>query len=160
MYEDSSEEMRVAASLLEAPGELDLQGVYFTRLRKLLLPELDPDPYLSPIVYHIRTMGTAMFPLATTFKFNPLCPNGCVGWSLNDKAVCHGILYSTSSYANLISGVSESKESIMHVSKTVEMVNKRLKEINEAGNGSGVDEGIIGAVASIALTEVSTRCLY
>jgi len=43
--------------------------------------------------------------------------------------------------------------------KVVTMVNSRLQEIGKLGGGESVTEGLIGAVASIALAEVSNPCV-
>lgn len=53
----------------------------------------------------------------------------------------------------------ESNDALMHMGKVVTMVNSRLQEIGSLGGGENVTEGLIGAVASIALAEESRKRL-
>lgn len=52
----------------------------------------DANPQFSSVIHHVHNMGTAMFPLSTMYKFNPVCCNGPVGWDLDDRAAYHGIM--------------------------------------------------------------------
>ena len=124
----------------------DLVGVNFQAL--------DPEPQISSIVQHVRDSGTALFPLSTLYEFNPARCKDPAGWSPDDKAAYHGIMYVTSTYANLLSGRAESSHALMHMGKVVTMVNSRLQEIGSGDGCNGVTEGLIEAVTSIALAEV------
>lgn len=53
---------------------------------------MDFEPHITSIVQHVRNMGTAMFPLSTMYKFNPVCCNGPIGWDIDDRAAYHGIM--------------------------------------------------------------------
>jgi hypothetical protein len=76
----------------------------------------------------------------------------CVPWGF--KLTSAFFRSVTSTYANLLSGRTESNDAMIHMGKVVTMVNSRLKEIGMLGGGNNVTEGLIGAVASIALAEV------
>jgi hypothetical protein len=120
--------------------------------------ELDPHPLLSPIIYHITAMGNAMYPLVSSFRFNPISPAAWFDHALRDEALFHALLYTTSSYAGLISGTTESKESIIHVGKSVSLVKERLNCMGDVRKGQVVSvlvEGTVRAVSCLAITEVS-----
>lgn len=112
-----------------------------------------PLPFI-PITQHIKNMGVAMFPLSSLYKFNPVDPDGCLGWHPEEEVVYHGTLYVTSTYATLISGKPESKETMSHMGRVVTMVNSRLQEMGTAGNDP-THKGLVEAIACIALAEVS-----
>jgi len=113
---------------------------------------LDPHPQLSPIIYHVSEIGESMWPLSDLFGFNPISPASWFDWCLTDDALFHALLYTTSTYAALHSGTTESKESIVHVGKSLNLINERLSR-----PGVEVETGTIGAVSCVALTEVSSE---
>lgn len=122
-----------------------------------LPPSLDPNPQLSPIIYQVKRMGTAMWPLEDHVRFNPISPAGWFDWALSDAALFHAILYTTSTYAGLILGTTESKEAIVHEGKSMSLVNQRLSSLSSLGSekdGGKIDDGTIGAVSCLAITEV------
>jgi hypothetical protein len=120
-------------------------------------PGLDPHPELSPVIYHVTSMGTAMWPLEDSVRFNPISPASWFDWALSDKALFHALLYTTSTYAGLISGSTESKEAIVHEGKSMSLVNQRLSRLGPLSfekEGTKIEEGTIGAVSCLAITEV------
>lgn len=153
--EESYDPLEDPSPILDPHPDLFDHAFSISGLGGVTFQALEPDRALSSVVRHVRDMGTAMFPLSTMYKFNPVCCNGPIGWDVDDRAAYHGIMYVTSTYANLLSGRTESNDAMMHMGKVVTMVNSRLREIGLIGGGAGVTEGLIGAVASIALAEVS-----
>jgi hypothetical protein len=121
--------------------------------------ELDPHPELSPIIHHITEMGYAMCPHLVSFKINPIGPTAWFDHALRDEALFHALLYTTTSYAGLIGGSTETKESIVHFGKSVSLVKERLSSMCDLKNGNEVTvlvEGTARAVSCLAFTEV--RC--
>jgi hypothetical protein len=110
---------------------------------------LDPHPELSPTIYHVATIATAMWPLEPFLRFNPISPILWFDWALNDEALLHALLYTTCSSAGLISGTTEDRNAIFHVGKSLRLINERLGGFEE------VSETIIGAASCLALAEVS-----
>jgi hypothetical protein len=125
-----------------------------------LLAGLDPHPHLSPIIQHVDMMGHAMWPLEKYVGFNLISPALWFDWAMSDDALFHALLYTTRTYTGLILGVTEGKEGIVHVGKSMRLINERLegrKFLGEGGeNVVAVDESTIGAVSCLALTEVSS----
>jgi hypothetical protein len=120
-------------------------------------PGLDPNPELSPVIYHIKSMGTAMWPLEDSVRFNPISPAAWVDWALSDEALFHALLCTTSTYAGLILGTSESKDAIVHEGRSMSLVKQRLSILAPIGPGSDgpeIEEGTIGAVSCLAISEV------
>lgn len=120
---------------------------------------LDPNPELSPVIYHIKNMGTAMWPLEDEVRFNPISPAAWFDWALSDEALFHALLCTTSTYAGLILGTSESKDAIVHEGKSMSLVKRRLGMLGPLGAGTDkIDgreiEGTIGAVSCLAISEV------
>lgn len=112
---------------------------------------LDPNPELSPLIYHITLMGTAMWPLDFVLKFNPISPAGWFDWALSEEVLLHALLYTTSTYAGLLRGTTEDRTAIVHVGKTLAFLRERVVE-----DGGLEGEGTIAAISCLALTEVST----
>lgn len=121
------------------------------------LASLDPHPQLSPIIYYVASIGTAMWPLEDKLRFNPISPCNWFDSALSDDALFHALLYTTSTYAGLISGTTENKESIMHVGRSLKLVNERLKSLRRPGQELQVSMETIGAVSCLAITEVSHK---
>jgi hypothetical protein len=71
-----------------------------------------------------------------------------------NKAATHGALYTLATYANLVSGKSESREATVNLAIVVSLVNAKLKEMSESRRTVDIAEGLIGAVASVSLAEV------
>lgn len=120
-------------------------------------PALDPHPELSPIICHVTNMGAAMWPLETSLRYNPISPASWFDWALSDEALFHALLYTTSTYAGLISGSTESGEAIVHEGKSMSLVNQRLSRLGPLTfekDETRIDEGTIGAVSCLAITEV------
>jgi hypothetical protein len=120
--------------------------------------ELDPHPELSPIIHHITQMGHAMCPHLLSFRINPIGPTAWFDQALRDEALFHALLYTTTSYAGLIGGSTETKESIIHFGKSVGLVKERLRDMCDVRNGNQVTvfvEGTARAVSCLAFTEVS-----
>ena len=118
---------------------------------------LDPHPQLSPIIYHLNIVGSAMYPLESAMKFNPLSAAPWFDFALSDETLFHALLYTTSTYAGLILGSTESKDSIVHVGKSVSLLNRRLKGLGSKTlqfEGVDVEDATIGAVSCLAITEV------
>lgn len=118
---------------------------------------LDPHPQLSPIIYHITSMWDAMYPLASSFRFNPMSPASWFDWALSDEALFHALLYTTSTYAGLIVGTTQKGDSVIHVGKSVVLVNERLRGLvkRKGEGGMGIEDSTITAVSCMAITEVS-----
>ncbi|KAE9369661.1 hypothetical protein N431DRAFT_344728 [Stipitochalara longipes BDJ] len=119
--------------------------------------ELDPHPELSPIIHHITEMGYAMCPHLVSFKINPIGPTSWFDHALRDEALFHALLYTTTSYAGLMGGSTETKDSIIHFGKSVSLVKERLKSMCDIRNGNEVTilvEGTARAVSCLAFTEV------
>ncbi|KAG4427805.1 hypothetical protein IFR05_016714, partial [Cadophora sp. M221] len=53
---------------------------------------LDPHPHLSPIIHHLITMGDAMYPFVSSFRFNPVSPASWFDCALKDDALMHALL--------------------------------------------------------------------
>jgi hypothetical protein len=120
--------------------------------------ELDPHPGLSLIIHHITEMGYAMYPHLVSFKINPISPTAWFDSALGDEALFHALLYTTTSYAGLIAGSTETKESIVHLGKSVGLVKERLDlmcDVRKGGKVTVLVEGTARAVSCLALTEVS-----
>jgi hypothetical protein len=119
--------------------------------------EMDPHPELSPIIHHITEMGYAMCPHLFSFRINPIGPTTWFHDALRDEALFHALLYTTTSYAGLIGGSTETKESILHFGKSVSLVKERLMSMCDVRNGNTVTvlvEGTARAVSCLAFTEV------
>lgn len=128
---------------------------YFSKFK---YNELDPHPELLPIIHHITEMGYAMCPHLVSFKINPIGPTAWFDHALRDEALFHALLYTTTSYAGLIGGSTETKESIVHFGKSVSLVKERLRSMCDVRNGNEVTalvEGTARAVSCLAFTEVS-----
>ena len=98
-----------------------------------------------------------MWPLEDLMRFNPISPASWFDWALSDEALFHALLYTTSTYAGLIAGSTESKEAILHKGKSMSLVNRRLSQLGTLGfeeDEPRIAEGIIGAVSCLAITEV------
>jgi len=118
---------------------------------------LDPHPALSHIIHHITEMGYAMCPYPVSFKMNPIGPASWFDHALRDEALFHALLYTTTSYAGLIGGSTETKESVVHLGKSVGLVKGRLRSMCDVANGNEVTvlvEGTARAVSCLAFTEV------
>lgn len=119
---------------------------------------LDPHPELSPVIHHITEMGYAMCPHLVSFRTNPIGPTSWFDHALRDEALFHALLYTTTSYAGLTGGSTETKDSIVHFGKSVSLVKDRLKSMCDVANGNEVTilvEGTARAVSCLAFTEVS-----
>lgn len=124
--------------------------------------ELDPHPELSSIIYHVSSMGTAMWPLEDLLKFNLVSPVGWFEWALRDAALFSALLYTTSSYAALLRGVTESREGVAHVGKSLGLLNGRLLRMGEGGYYfvEVVEDSTVAAVSCLALTEVGSGIFF
>jgi hypothetical protein len=120
--------------------------------------ELDPHPGLSFIIHHITEMGYAMYPDLVSDKISPISPTAWFDSALRDEALFHALLFTTTSYAGLIGGNAETKESIVHFGKSVGLVKERLEWMCDVRSGKKVTvlvEGTARAVSCLAFTEVS-----
>ena len=120
--------------------------------------ELDPHPGLSLIIHHVTEMGYAMYPNLVSFKMSPISPTAWFDSALRDEALFHALLFTTTSYAGLIGGSTETKESIVHFGKSVGLVKERLEWMCDVRSGRKVTvlvEGTARAVSCLAFTEVS-----
>ncbi|KAL3420289.1 hypothetical protein PVAG01_08787 [Phlyctema vagabunda] len=100
---------------------------------------------LSTYLCHVTRRA---HPLEQHLKINP---SKCVEWfhlAVNDKAMFHALLFAMASVLALLEGKSGSDESMYHMTKTIEIVNKRLRE-----NVHLVEETTIGALSCLALGE-------
>ena len=113
---------------------------------------LHPHPRLLPVLYHISCLGAAMWPLESLLKFNLTRPTLWFDWALQDLALFEALLYTTSSYAGLLLGSTESKESIMHVGNALSLLRTRVLE--PRAFGQVVQDSTVAAVSCLALTEV------
>jgi hypothetical protein len=140
------------------PEEMTLAGLPKEYYSKLPYKEMDPHPELSPIIHHITEMGYAMYPHLVSFRINPIGPTAWFDHALRDEALFHALLYTTTSYAGLIGGSTETKKSIVHFGRSVSLVKQRLKSMCDVRNGNIVTvlvEGTARAVSCLAFTEVS-----
>jgi hypothetical protein len=140
------------------PEEMTLANLPKEYYSKLPYKEMDPHPELSPIIHHITEMGYAMCPHLVSFRINPIGPTAWFEHALRDEALFHALLYTTTSYAGLIGGSTETKESIVHFGRSVSLVKERLKSMCDVRNGNVVTalvEGTARAVSCLAFTEVS-----
>jgi hypothetical protein len=140
------------------PEEMTLANLPKEYYSKLPYREMDPHPELSPIIHHITEMGYAMCPHLVSFRINPIGPTAWFDHALRDEALFHALLYTTTSYAGLIGGSTETKESIVHFGRSVSLVKERLKSMCDMRNGNVVTalvEGTARAVSCLAFTEVS-----
>jgi hypothetical protein len=120
--------------------------------------ELDPHPVLSLIIHHVTEMGYAMYPDLVSFKMSPISPTAWFDSALRDEALFHALLFTTTSYAGLIGGSTETKESIVHFGKSVGLVKERLEGMCDVRSGRKVTvlvEGTARAISCLAFTEVS-----
>lgn len=143
-------ENTLSPSTIGADSEIEGVACWFP----LPTPGLDPHPQLSPLIYHISKVGESMWPLSDLLRFNPISPASWFDWCLTDEALFHALLYTTSTYAGLFAGTTDSKESIVHVGKSLSLINERLSRM---GVEVEVETGTIGAVSCLALTEVSSE---
>lgn len=90
--EESDITLEVSTPILEPHPDLFDHAFSISGLSGTPFPGLDADPQITSIVRHVHNMGTAMFPLSTMYRFNPVCCNGPVGWDLDDEAAHHGIM--------------------------------------------------------------------
>ncbi len=98
-----------------------------------------------------------MCPHLVSLKINPIGPTSWFDHALRDEALFHALLYTTTSYAGLIRGSTETKESVVHFGKSVSLVKERLKSICDVRNGNKLTslvEGTARAVSCLAFTEV------
>jgi hypothetical protein len=108
-------------------------------------------------------MGRAMWPLELLCKFNPVSPAMWFNWAMSDNALFQALLYTTSSYASLLSGMTESKESIIHLGESVRMLQTRIKGEDRAGfqrQAKEIRDGAMAVVSCLALTEVGAPGLF
>lgn len=103
----------------------------------------------TPFFYSVAAMGTAMWPLEHLLRFNPISPTLWFDWALSDEVLLHALLYTTCSYAGIISGTTEDRDAIFHVGKSLKLINERLEGVEN------ITEGTIGAACCLALAEVS-----
>ncbi|RFU34703.1 hypothetical protein B7463_g1657, partial [Scytalidium lignicola] len=117
---------------------------------------LDPHFELSEIIHRIIDTGRAMWPLEQSLGFNPMSPIGWFDWALSDQALFHALLYTTYSYASLISGITGNREAMVHLGKSLNLVKERLKTrelLPQPAETMVMSEGTIGAVSCMAITE-------
>jgi len=115
---------------------------------------LDPHPYLSPIIHHLISVGDAMYPFVSVFRFNPVSPAKWFDCALKDDALFHALLYTTSTYLGLVKGVTENREAILHAGRSVGLLRKRIGEVGSMGNFGFEGEGTVRAVSCLAISEV------
>ncbi|PVH76068.1 hypothetical protein DL98DRAFT_657766 [Cadophora sp. DSE1049] len=111
---------------------------------------LDPHPYLTPIIHHLISVGDAMYPFVSVFRFNPVSPAKWFDCALKDDALFHALLYTTSTYLGLLKGVTENKEAIVHAGRSISLVRERLEGTNVGGEAL---EGTVRAVSCLAISE-------
>ena len=117
---------------------------------------LDPHPYLTPIIHHLVSIGDAMYPFVSIFRFNPISPAKWFDCALRDDALFHALLYTTSTYSGLMKGVTENKEAIVHARRSIALVRERLGEMEMVGDFGFDGEGTVRAVSCLAMSEVSS----
>jgi hypothetical protein len=122
--------------------------------RPIISNNLDPHPELSYDIHNMQAIGAAMYPLVASFGFNPVSPASWFDSALQDEALYHALMYTTSTYAGLISGTTESKESMFYVGKSVSTVYKRLKNMS-LNDGLPMEslESTARAVSCLAISE-------
>lgn len=81
-----------SAPILDPHPDLFDHAFSISGLGGVSFQAFDFEPQITSILQHVRTMGTAMFPLSTMYKFNPVCCNGPIGWDVDDRAAYHGIM--------------------------------------------------------------------
>ncbi|KAE8441420.1 hypothetical protein EG329_004976 [Mollisiaceae sp. DMI_Dod_QoI] len=128
---------------------------YFESAPSFPTQGMDPHPYLSPYLYRITALGEAMYPLVSSFRFNPISPATWFDCALRDEALFHAILYVTCTYADLITGAGENPEAIQHVGKSVSLVKERLDQIIQIGRRPEFEfvEMTVRTVSCLAITE-------
>ncbi|RDW77530.1 hypothetical protein BP6252_05583 [Coleophoma cylindrospora] len=99
---------------------------------------------LNHYVYHVTER---LYPLSKQLKFNPFRGEAWFQFAVTDAAMLHALLYSGANYISLLEGKRESEDSVYHLGKTVEIVNRRLQE------SVTVDDSTIGALTCVALGE-------
>ncbi|KAH9212956.1 hypothetical protein DL95DRAFT_447303 [Leptodontidium sp. 2 PMI_412] len=115
---------------------------------------LDPHPHLSPIIHHLISMGDAMYPFVSSFRFNPVSPASWFDCALKDDALMHALLYTSSTYFGLLKGVTENKEAIVHGGRSIGLVKERLAGMTRRGEVMNeVLEGTVRAVSCLAISE-------
>lgn len=119
-----------------------------------LFQSLDPHPNLSATIHYINKVASAMYPLESKFKFNPLSAAPWFDFALSDEALFNALLYTTTAYAGLIQGTAESKVAMVKMNRSVVLVNERLKR-----EGVWIEDGTIGAVSCLGITEVRSDFL-
>jgi hypothetical protein len=161
---ESKDEVQESCSSLKTrqpsvvPEEMTLANLPKGYYSKLPYKEMDPHHELSPIIHHIAEMGYAMCPHLVSFRINPTGPTAWFDHALRDEAMFHALLYTAMSYAGLIGGSMETKESIAHSWEDVSLVKERLKSMCDVSNGTVVTvlvEETARAVSCLAFTEVS-----
>ncbi|KAH7395644.1 hypothetical protein BKA64DRAFT_745837 [Cadophora sp. MPI-SDFR-AT-0126] len=111
---------------------------------------LDPHPHLSPIIHYLASVGDAMYPFVSVFRFNPISPAKWFDCALKDDALFHALLYTTSTYLGLLKGATESKEAIIHAGRSIGLLRERLEGMHMSGEAL---EGAIRAVSCLAISE-------
>ncbi|KAH7369994.1 hypothetical protein BKA65DRAFT_589439 [Rhexocercosporidium sp. MPI-PUGE-AT-0058] len=115
---------------------------------------LDPHPYLSPIIHHLISMGDAMYPFVSSFRFNPVSPAAWFDCALKDEALMHALLYTSSTYFGLLKGVTENKEAVLHGGRSIGIVKERLDGMSGMGVVvTEVVESTVRAVSCLAISE-------
>ncbi|TGO09644.1 hypothetical protein BTUL_0158g00070 [Botrytis tulipae] len=95
-------------------------------------------------------VSSRMYPLSKYLSSNPLRSDEWFRFTISDAAMFHAILYAGAIYLSLLQGGKDSEDSVYHLGKTLEIVQKRLQD------GKPADDSTIAALSCVALGEANT----
>ncbi|KUJ18302.1 uncharacterized protein LY89DRAFT_781373 [Mollisia scopiformis] len=98
--------------------------------------------------HYLTYASKRMFPIESRLKSNPFRSPEWLHFAVTDSAMFHAVLYSAAVYLALVAGKRESKETIYHQNRTVEILRQRL------GDSDGcIADSTLGATSCLAIGE-------
>jgi len=142
--DNTPEDIDIEEIGLVESGTVDTKRRYLENTLTPLMASMKPALY--DLVSHLSTVSNAMFPLESRLKFNPISPASWFDFAMSDPALMHALLYTSVSYAGLLSGVTEPHEAVVQRLQSIRLLNKRF-------NKDEIEDGTIGAVSCLATTD-------
>ena len=104
------------------------------------------------ILRGLGTFSTAMYPMESWLRFNPIKAANCLQISMTDVPLFHAFLYGCALYRDLAEGTATSTDTEIQKAQIVTLISKRLAVSSET---ELVSEATVGAVSCLGLGEVS-----